>query len=186
MLIAEQIAKSLADARKTREIAGRVEVEKPSEPTGKAMAFKAIGHDDLGVIVGIGGAAGSPEKLDLDGEFLSKADLQRMAMNFCASPTRKFKANHQEDIEVQLVASWVGAPIIEVAAKSDGAPTMRALAESETLTKDMNVVGIDTRKGNERHWFVAVKPTDPEVVEIAKAGGIAGFSWSGLVSKTEV
>jgi hypothetical protein len=93
---------------------------------------------------------------------------------------RTFKANHSEPLDCTLVESWVGAPII-----SDG-DALRTLKADETLAEDMNVVGINIEKGNETHWFLSFKPSDPEVAEIAKAGGIAGGSWGAFVSKTEV
>jgi hypothetical protein len=128
----------------------------------------------------IGGAAGDVNKLDLDGEFIGKADLCKMAFDFVSAEGRTFKANHSEPLDCTLVESWVGAPII-----SDG-DALRTLKADETLAEDMNVVGINIEKGNETHWFLSFKPSDPEVAEIAKAGGIAGGSWGAFVSKTEV
>lgn len=149
-------------------------------PAEKAKAFKAFGVDaELGIIYGIGAAAGSPDKLDLDDEFVSKGDLVKMAFDFC-SGARTFKANHKEELSADLVQSWVGAPII------DTEKGLRRLDERETLSPEMNVVGIDVTKGAETHWFVAVKPHDPEVVEIAKKGGVAGFSFGAAVRKVEV
>jgi hypothetical protein len=151
-----------------------------AEANAPKISLKAVATDEMGVITFIGGAAGSADKLDLDGEFIGKADLVKMAFDFCSAEGRTFKANHSEPIDCALVESFVGAPIIK-----DG-DALRTLKVDETLTKDMDVVGINIEKGNETHWFMSVKPADSEVVEIAKAGGIAGGSWGAFVSKTEV
>jgi hypothetical protein len=174
--IVESVQQSLKAGREARAKAA----ELAAQSAGPQIALKAVGYDELGVVTFIGGAAGSPVKLDLDGEFLSKADLTKMAFDFCSDTGRTFKANHSEPIGCALVETWVGAPIIKA---GDG---MRTLKADETLTKDMDVVGINIEKGNGSHWFMSVRPEDPEVVEIAKAGGIAGGSWGALVSKTEV
>jgi len=50
----------------------------------------------------------------------------------------------------------------------------------------MDVLAIGTDVSKASHWVVAVQPTDPEVLEAAKAGEIVGFSWAGFVTKTEV
>jgi hypothetical protein len=152
-------------------------VEQPEGEKAKAASFKAIGVDEFGVIVGIGGAAGSPEHLDLDGEFLEKGDLIKMAFDFCASPSRQFKANHQDALDAQLVESWVGTPIIE-----DG-KGVRELKAGERLVNGMKVVGIGLDVTKASHWFVGVKPTDPSIVKAAKDGAVAGFSWGADVNK---
>lgn len=174
-----EIASVLRAARENR-IQDSVKTEAAQEKGG--VVFKAISCDDFGVIVGIGGAAGSVNKLDKDGEFLEKGDLMAMAFDFTAAASKSFKANHDDNVSIdaQLVESWVGAPIIK---DSSGIRTLKA---DEALTPDMDVVGIDVTKGNETHWFVGVRPSDPQVVEAAKAGKIAGFSWSGFVNKTEI
>lgn len=171
--IVEHVQNKLKAGREARAKAA-AEVKTPQ------ISMKAVSTDELGVITFIGGAAGSVDKLDLDGEFIGKADLVKMAFDFCSDSGRTFKANHSEPIACALVESFVGAPIIQ-----DG-DSMRTLKADESLTKDMNVVGINIEKGNETHWFLSVKPANSEVVEIAKAGGIAGGSWGAYVSKTEV
>ena len=152
-----------------------------SEGKAKEVAFKAISVNEFGVIYGIGGAAGDPTNLDLDGEFMEKADLIRMAHSFSAKSDRKFKANHKGEIACDLVESFVGAPMIE-----DGSGGMRMLKAGERLTRDMSIAAINVQKGNETHWFVGVRPTDPDVVARSKRGEIAGLSWGAKVSKTEV
>lgn len=146
----------------------------------KRVAFKAIGSTPEGIIVGIGAAAGDKNKLDLDGEFFSKADLVKMAHDFCAARDRTFKANHKKAIGCDLVSSWPGAPIIK---DGNGVRTLKA---SETLTDEMHVVGIDITKGKETHWFVAARPKDAEVAALAAKGGVAGFSVGVLATRVEV
>ena len=44
----------------------------------KAQAFKAVAVDnELGIVIGIGAAVGSPTNLDLDGEFIEKGEIGR-------------------------------------------------------------------------------------------------------------
>jgi len=164
--------------------AGREAVKKAAESASSAKAlahvFKALSIDEKGVITGIGGAAGDINKVDLDKEFIEKADLMDLAFDFCGSANRSFKANHTDDLGADLVESWVGAPIIK-----DG-DAVRVLKADEVLDDKMEVVGISTEKGAETHWFVGVRPHDQKVVEAAKAGELAGFSFSAIVTKTVV
>lgn len=151
---------------------------------GAPVTMRALKADaDSGVIFGVGGAAGDVNKLDLDGEFVAKADLTKMAFDFCASETRSFKANHKADVKAALVASIVGAPIIKDEKAAGGT---RILKADEKLTDEMEVVGINTEKGNETHWFVGVRSEDPDVIAAMKAGEVVGFSWGADVVKTEV
>jgi hypothetical protein len=161
--------------------AGReARVKAAAEATKPQIALKAVTTDEFGVITLIGAAAGSPSKIDLDEEFLAKADMIKMAFDFCSDKGRTFKANHSEPIDCALVESYVGAPIIK-----DG-DVERTLKADEVFDPALYTGKVDHTKGSETHWFFSVKPSDPEVVEIAKAGGIAGASWGALVSKTEV
>lgn len=145
----------------------------------RAMTFRAVGSTTEGVIVGIGASAGSPDKLDREGEFLDMPALKKMAYDFCAATSRTFKANHEEEIDCALVASWPGAPLI-----ADGGG-VRRLQKNEPLDPSMTVVGIDIQKGAESHWFVAVKPRDPQIAQLAAEGGIAGFSFGAYCTVTE-
>lgn len=154
-----------ATLKSYRQKAGVVE-EKP-------VAFKAIGTHD-GVIIGIGAAA---ENVDLDDEVVRKSALVKMAYDFCSASNRVFKANHQEPIDCALVASWPGAPVLK---------SGKVLAEGEELPDDDPIVAINLEKGKETHWFVAVRPSDSEIADLAAKGGIAGFSWAGYVTRTEV
>lgn len=140
------------------------------EKKAAAPRFKAIAVDD-GVIIGIGAYA---ENVDLDNEVVDKANLVKMAYEFCASADRTFKANHQEELGADLVASWPGAPILK---------SGRKLADGESLPDDDPVIGISLEKGAESAWFVAVRPHDPEVAKAAKAGEVVGFSWGATVTK---
>ena len=168
--------KAEAIARKAVQLRAAVVTEVPT------TAFKAIGTNDLGCIRLIGASAGSPNKLDEDKEFFEKADVIKMAFDFVSKSDRKFNANHNEDepLNVTLVESFVGAPIIKADEKE------RMLKPDEQLTDDMEVVGINIEKGNETHWFLTVRPEDPELYELAKAGGIVGASVGALVTKVEV
>lgn len=170
--IQERSAERAAEAARLAESA---KIEEVSEKKA-GVAFKALAAHE-GYITGIGAAAGSPEKLDLDGEFVNKADLMKMAYDFTSAPKRTFKANHKTEIDAKLVQSWVGAPIIE---DGDG---VRVLKADEKLTPEMNVVGIDIRPGNESHWFVGAKL--PEALA-DKAGEVVGFSFGANVNKVKV
>lgn len=181
----DALKKSL-DAEKQQADAPAIEAQ-PETPADDAegekagaVSFKASGVSEQGIIYGIGGAVGSPNKLDRDGEFLESGDLCSMAWEFCGGK-RTFKANHDADMDCELVESWVGGPIVE----QNG--FKRTLKASETFDPStMTVIGIDTRKGYESHWMLGVRPKDPEIVKLAKAGGIAGFSWGSFVEKREV
>ncbi len=143
----------------------------------KPYAFKALSVDtgDHSVIVGIGAAA---ENIDLDDEVIRQHDLVAMSYDFCASKARAFKANHADPLpKAELVASWPGAPILK---------SGRVLKVGEALPTDDAVIGINIEKGRETHWFVKVRPNDAAIVEAAKAGDVAGFSWAGLVNRTPV
>ena len=174
MTIEEKIFAQIQErsAQRATEIAKIAEV--PEEKAG--VSFKALASHE-GYITGIGAAAGSPDKLDLDGEFVNKADLQKMAYDFTSAPKRTFKANHKEEIDAKLVQSWVGAPII---ADGEG---VRVLKADEKLLPDMEVVGIDIRPGNESHWFVGAKLPDALA---SKAAEVVGFSFGAGVTKVEV
>jgi len=177
--VREHIAK---EVKARSEKSAAVTTETKSTNDKQVVTFKAIGCDEWGVITGIGGAAGSLLKLDGDEEFLEKGDLVKLAWGFTASAQRQFKANHDDNhlLDADLVQSWVGAPIIKAG------EVARILGDHESLTRDMEVVGINTEKGNEGWWFVTVRPHDPRVIEAAKAGLIEGFSWGASVTKTPV
>jgi hypothetical protein len=123
-------------------------------------------------------AIGASVNLDLDGEMLAQKSMVTMAHDFTAGD-RVFKANHAEETEMDLVESMTGVPIVE----ENGA--LRTLKSSETVTDAMNVVGIDF-KADATHWIVGLRPKDSAIMEAAKAGEIAGVSWSAYVTKTEV
>lgn len=165
------------------EPAAQATEEQPAEDEkAKPVAFKAIGIDEYGVITLIGGASGSPAKLDLDQEFVDKGDLVKMAFQFAASATRTFKANHSEPIDCELVENWVGPLLIQ-----DG-KTIRALKADEKITPETVVKGVGLRDESDAgaYWLVGVRPKDPEVIAAAKAGQIAGASWGASCSKVEV
>lgn len=166
------------EAKKAAETAAQATAGEASKARG--MAFKAINVDDMGVITFIGGAVGDVKRLDLDGEFVEKGDLLTMAFDFCAAPERTFKENHETVVKADLVQSWVGAPIIK---EGDAIRTLKA---DEVLAKDAQVVGINIEKGAETHWFLSARPQDPELIEKAKKGDIAGGSWSAAVTKKVV
>jgi hypothetical protein len=134
-------------------------------------AFKTLAADD-GVIIGIGSYA---ELVDLDGDVIKTGDLVRMAYDYCASTSRAFKANHKDEIDCQLVASWPGAPVLK---------SGRVLRDGEPLPSGDPVSAISLEKGCETAWFIAVRPRDQKVFEAAKAGDVVGFSWSGPATRT--
>lgn len=139
----------------------------------QAIAFKAAKlKGGESVIYGIGASV----NVDLDDEFLKQKSMVTMAHDFAASNKRTFKANHAEEVEMELVESWTGVPLVK------SGDTVTALKAGETLADDAQVVGISF-EGTATHWFIGVRPSDPAVVEAAKAGEIAGFSWSALVKK---
>lgn len=166
-----------AAREEAREAAEAAEAEKANK---RGMAVKAINVDDMGVITFIGGAVGDVQRLDLDGEFIEKGDLLEMAFDFCAGAERAFDVNHGEAVKADLVQSWVGAPIVK-----DG-EGIRVLKADEVLTNEHDVVGIATEKGAETHWFLSVRPHDPEIVEKAKKGDFVGGSWAASVAKKVV
>lgn len=159
----------------------RAEVQKTD--AGSTVAFKAVGVDEFGVITLIGGASGTPDKLDLDGEFVSKGDLIKMAFDFAANAQRTFKANHSEPIECELVENWVGPLLV------DGGSGVRALKANEKLDlSKMSVRGVGVRDQSDAgaYWLVGVRPKDPEILEMAQKGQIAGASWGAQCNKVEV
>lgn len=138
----------------------------------KAKALKAVAVDEeLGMIVLIGSAA---DIVDREDEAVDKAAVVRMAFDFCASDERTFKANHDVEIDCSLVASWPGAPILK---------SGKVLELGAVVPQDDPVVGINIEKGKETHWFVGVRPNDPEVLKAAKEGEILGASWGGYATK---
>jgi hypothetical protein len=138
----------------------------------KPYSFKAMSVDEQGVIIGIGAVAGN---IDLDNEVLQKAALVDMAYTFCSNEKRVLKANHSEDLtKAELVASWPGAPILK---------SGKTLKAGESPTAEDPITGISIAKGSETHWFVAIRPNDPAVIELAKKGGVAGFSWGAYCTK---
>ena len=140
----------------------------------KPIAFKALGVDEHGVIVGIGAVAGN---IDLDNETLAQKGLVTMAYDFCGANARVLKANHGETMpKAELVASWPGAPILKSGA---------ILAPDAMPTDEDPIVGINIEKGKETHWFVGIRPNDDAVLEEAKKGGIAGFSWGAYVTRSD-
>lgn len=175
-------AQKIADAKLAELQAVKEEpaVEPPAED--KARAFKALGVDEHGVITLIGGASGSPDKLDLDGEFLEKGDLVKMGFDFCSNTSRTFKANHTEPIECDLVENWVGPLLIQ-----DG-KNIRALRANEKLTADTVVKGVGLRDESDAgaYWLVGVRPRDEAIIKAAREGKIAGASWGATCNKVEV
>lgn len=148
--------------------------EKPAENAEaeqKAMTFKACSVDDQGVIVLIGSAA---DIEDRDKETVEKGAVLRMAFDFCAGATRTFKANHDHEIACDLVASWPGSPVLK---------SGRLIESGEKLPDDDPVVAINIEKGRESHWFVGVRPHDPEVLKAAREGKLGGASWGGWATK---
>ncbi len=138
----------------------------------KPVAFKAVSVDDHGVIIGIGAVAGN---VDLDNETLAQKGLVTMAYDFCGANARVLKANHGDAMpKAELVASWPGAPILKSGA---------LLAPDAMPTDEDPIVGISLEKGKETHWFVGIRPNDDAVLEQAKKGGIAGFSWGAYVTR---
>jgi hypothetical protein len=61
----------------------------------------------------------------------------------------------------------------------------KVLAAGEAIPADDTVIGISIEKGKESHWFVGIRPNDDEVLELAKKGGVACFSWGAFVTRTE-
>jgi hypothetical protein len=175
--ILEVIQEESLKARKIvadRNAAIAADVTKPEQGKAKPYSFKAVSVDNQGVIVLIGAAAGN---IDHDDEVLQKAALLGMAYEFCASKTREFRANHQEVIPCELVASWPGGPILK---------SGKVLKAGEAIPENDTVVGINIEKGQETHWFVSVKPLDEKILDAARKGEIVGASWAGYVSREPV
>ncbi len=138
------------------------------------QTFKAVNVDDHGVIIAIGASIG----LDREDETVTKAALIGMAYDFCATPNREFRANHDAEaiLKADLVASFPGAPILKSGA---------LLAPGSEIPDGDEIIGIDIRKGNETHWFVGIKPHDSAITEAARKGELAGLSWGGYARKED-
>ncbi|MDB5069618.1 MAG: hypothetical protein JWM87_729 [Candidatus Eremiobacteraeota bacterium] len=162
--------------------------EKPVEKAAEIdVLFKAGSLDaERGVITAFASAAGI---VDRDGDRISQDDLTSMAYGFTGSQTRVFKANHTDVLDkVELVGSIVGAPILksgrtialgeELPPQSDSDPRV-AKGEAVDL-----VIGMNIEKGKATHWLVELDPHDPEIVEKAKTGGLAGLSVGIRASRT--
>lgn len=151
----------------------KVEPKATAEPKDE-LSFKAVKVDDQGVLT----LCASSIAKDGADESVQKGAMIGMAYDFCASANRTFKANHDNEvpIEAQLVESMVGAPILK---------SGKILPAGEPWPEDDPFVGINVEKGNESHWFISVRPTDPEVVKAAKEGKIVGASWGGMALKVE-
>jgi predicted flap endonuclease-1-like 5' DNA nuclease len=175
---AEATAETATPETATTEPAAEVAPEaspaeaQPAPAEEKAMAFKAVCVDDQGVIIGIGASIA----VDRQDEAVTKAALIGMAYDFCASSDRAFRYNHdaKANVDAELVASWPGAPVLK---------SGKILAPGEDVPADDPVVAINIEKGKETHWFIGVKPNDPQVLEAARKGEIVGFSWGGFAQK---
>ena len=104
-------------------------VETPADPkeTAGPVTFKAAYVSDDGVIYGIGAYA---ENIDLDDEVLRTKALVGMAYDFCSATNRVFKANHQDVLAADLVASMPGAPILKsgrILAAGEDVPEARGI-----------------------------------------------------------
>ena len=150
-------------------------VETPADPkeTAGPVTFKAAYVSDDGVIYGIGAYA---ENIDLDDEVLRTKALVGMAYDFCSATNRVFKANHQDVLAADLVASMPGAPILK---------SGRILAAGEDVPEDDPITGI-CLKSQPIAWFVGVRPQDPAISEMARKGGVAGFSFGALVAREAI
>lgn len=176
------IQKMIAD-RREQKYAAAVEAAKAEKPADASetdatkaeplATFKAAYTSDDGVIYAIGAYAGN---VDDDDDVLTTKALVKMAYDFTRSSTRTFKACHAEEIGAELVASMPGAPLLK---------SGRVLHYGETIPDDDPVVGIDL-KAEPIAWFVGVKPTDPKVSELAKAGGLSGLSWGAFASREAI
>jgi len=138
--------------------------------TAKPMTFKSAYVSDDGVIYLIGAYAGN---VDDDSDVLHTKALVKMAYDFTSGGTRRFKANHKEDLAADLVASMPGAPILK---------SGRVLAYGEDVPNDDPITGI-CLKSEPVAWFVGIRPHDKSIAEKAKAdpGFIAGASWGAHV-----
>jgi hypothetical protein len=145
----------------------------PAEPETKAAlepVFKAAYTDAEGVIYAI---AATSDTVDLDDDILSSRALVKMAHDFTSSGKRTFKANHADEVSAHLVASMTGSPILK---------SGRVLKAGENIPTEDPVIGLDLR-GDQTCWIVGIKPDDAAIVELAKAGGIAGLSWGAWAQR---
>lgn len=134
--------------------------------------FKAIAIDEeQGVLIAVASTAGN---VDTDGDVISVPALRDLAYDFTAGD-RKFKSNHKQDINCELVGSWVGAPILK---------SGRVLKAGDEPTSDDPIVAISLEKGTECAWIVALRP-DPSVIKAAKNGKVMGLSWGGVATTEE-
>lgn len=157
----------------TAEIVSASETQAEAKETAGPVTFKAAYVSDDGVIYGIGAYA---ENIDLDDEVLRTKALVGMAYDFCSASTRVFKANHQDELAADLVASMPGAPILK---------SGRILTAGEDVPENDPITGI-CLKSQPIAWFVGVRPSDPAISEMARKGGVAGFSFGALVAREAI
>jgi Putative phage serine protease XkdF len=150
-----------------------VDAGAPEDQKARPIAFKAAYVSDDGVIYGIGAYA---TNVDLDNDVVATKALVKMAYDFCAASERTFKANHQENLDADLVASMPGAPILK---------SGRILTAGEALPDDDPITAI-CLKSEPIAWFVGVRPHDPEIAKAAKAGAVAGFSFGAYVEREAI
>lgn len=167
------IVTSARKAREQESVAKHSGKGTPGQTEAKAT-FKAVNVDDHGVIVGIGASI----SVDREDDAVQKGALLGLAYEFCASKGREFRANHDPEVvlDAELVASWPGAPILK---------SGTILQPGQEIPSDDPVVGINIEKGKETHWFVSIRPKDKAIVDAARKGEIVGFSWGGMVLKSE-
>jgi hypothetical protein len=167
------VAELVVEARqKAQPVAKAEDVAFDKEHSDPVATFKAVKVDDQGVITLCGASIGK----DREEDAVEKGALVGMAYDFCASPNRVFRANHDQEfpIEADLVESIIGAPVLK---------SGRMLLPGEEFPTDDPFAAINVEKGNETHWFVSVRPTDPAIIERARNGELVGASWGGLALK---
>ena len=167
---ANKVAEEAAAAKLLAAAEAQAAAAAATGETKAAPIFKAAYTSDDGVVYAIGGYA---TNVDDDKDTLQTATLVRMAYDFTKAGTRTFKANHNGEIKADLVASMCGAPILK---------SGRVLKAGEELPDDDPVTGI-CLKSEPIAWFVGIKPSDPEIVKLAKSGKLAGTSWGALAKR---
>jgi hypothetical protein len=124
--------------------------------------------------------AGFAENVDDDGDQLGVEPLISMAHDFVCSGSRVFNANHGsanggEPLDVDLVSSVTGAPILA---------SGRTLKAGETVPANDRMVGVSL-EGEQIAWVVGVRVNDPDLLAAAKAGKITGSSWEAFVQRSD-
>ena len=141
------------------------------------LTFKAVKVDDQGVIT----LCASSIAKDGDADTVQKAAMHELAYGFCAGEKRVFPREPRQGCADRSAARRVLHRRSHSQERKVAEPGVEITADDPFD----HVKTMDADKACNTHWFVSVRPTDPEVVKAAKEGKIVGSSWGGLAVKLE-